>query len=58
MMLQIVPSNYWAEPMHLTGLFWDMLRTVTEDKVRFSFLIILLELNLSLILTGVCIIDH
>jgi hypothetical protein len=32
LMLQIVPTEYWEEPMHQSKLFWEMLRTVNDGK--------------------------
>jgi hypothetical protein len=40
MMIQIIPPMYWAESMHVSGLFWDMIKTVMEDKVRISVVLL------------------
>ncbi|KDQ20506.1 hypothetical protein BOTBODRAFT_309717 [Botryobasidium botryosum FD-172 SS1] len=32
LMVQVAPSSLWAEAMHVSGLFWDLLKAVIDDK--------------------------
>ncbi len=34
LLVQTAPSALWAEPMHVSGLFVAMIKTLSDDKVN------------------------
>lgn len=34
LVIQLAPSSCWAEPLHNSGLFSYIVKTLEEDKVR------------------------